>query len=109
MNQLYLIGTGPGGLEHLSPAARTALESCTDLAGHGLYLNLLGALTEGKTRHKTPMGEELARATLALDLAASGRTTALPKAGIDLAQAVAQVGRSGSAASNGRRASRFSI
>lgn len=81
MNQLYIIGAGPGGLEHLSPAARSALESCTDLAGHGLYLNLLGPLAEGKTRHKTPMGEELARAALALDLAASGRTTALVSSG----------------------------
>ena len=46
-----------------------------------MYLNLLGPLTEGKTRHKTPMGEELARAALALDLAASGRTTALVSSG----------------------------
>jgi precorrin-3B C17-methyltransferase len=81
MKQLYIIGAGPGGLDHLSPAARAALESCTDLAGHGLYLNLLGELTAGKTRHKTPMGEELARATLALDLAANGRTTALISSG----------------------------
>ena len=81
MKRLYIIGSGPGGLEHLSPAAHAALESCTDLAGHGLYLNLLGPLTEGKTRHKTPMGEELARAALALDLAASGRTTALISSG----------------------------
>ena len=32
MNRLYIIGSGPGGLEHLSPAAHAALESCTDLA-----------------------------------------------------------------------------
>ncbi len=81
MNRLYIIGAGPGGLDYLCPAARTALESCTDLAGHGLYLNLLGELANGKTRHKTPMGEELARATLALDLAASGHTTALVSSG----------------------------
>ena len=55
------------------------MESCTDLAGHGLYLNLLGPLTEGKTRHKTPMGEELARGTLALDLAA-GRPLGVSRA-----------------------------
>ena len=81
MQRLYIIGSGPGGLDYLSPAARAALESCSDLVGHGLYLNLLGPLTEGKTRHKTPMGEELARATIALDLAAAGQTTALISSG----------------------------
>ncbi|PIE82901.1 MAG: precorrin-3B C(17)-methyltransferase [Candidatus Contendobacter odensis] len=81
MKQLYIIGIGPGSPEYLSPAAHKALESCTDLVGHGLYLNLLGELTDGKTRHKTPMGEELARATVALDLAANGQTTALVSSG----------------------------
>ncbi len=81
MNHLYIIGTGPGGLEHLSPTAHAALGACTDLAGHGLYLNLLGHLAEGKIHHKTKMGEELARAALALNLAASGKTTALISSG----------------------------
>lgn len=81
MQRLYIIGSGPGGLDYLSPAARAALESCSDLVGHGLYLNLLGPLTEGKIRHKTPMGEELGRATIALDLAAAGQTTALISSG----------------------------
>lgn len=81
MKRLYIIGSGPGGLEHLSPAAHSALTSCTDLVGHGLYLNLLGELSAGKTRHKTGMGEELTRASLALDLAASGRSVALISSG----------------------------
>lgn len=81
MKQLYIIGTGPGGLEHLSPAARAAIAASSDLVGHGLFLNLLKELKTGKTLHKPPMGEEISRARLALDLAADGHTTALISSG----------------------------
>lgn len=81
MKQLYIVGTGPGGLEHLSPAAHDAIAASSELIGHGLYLNLLGPLAEGKNRHKTPMGEEISRGRLALDLAAGGQTTALISSG----------------------------
>jgi precorrin-3B C17-methyltransferase len=81
MKQLYIIGTGPGGLEHLSPAARSAIAISSDLVGHSLYLALLGELTAGKRCHKLPMGQEIARAQLGLQLAAEGRTTALLSSG----------------------------
>ncbi len=81
MKQLFIIGAGPGGLEHLSPAARNAIDASSELIGHGLYINLLGPLAAGKNRHKTPMGEEIARASMALDLAADGLTTALISSG----------------------------
>lgn len=81
MKQLFIIGAGPGGLTHLSPAARVAIEASSDLVGHGLFLNLLGELKAGKRLHKPPMGEELARAGLALELAAAGHTTALISSG----------------------------
>jgi precorrin-3B C17-methyltransferase len=81
MKQLYIIGSGPGGLEHLSPTARAAIVASADLVGHGLFLNLLGELKAGKQCHKPPMGQELTRAALALDLAASGHTTSLISSG----------------------------
>jgi len=81
MKQLYIIGIGPGGLEHLSPAARAAIAASAELVAYPLYLDLLGSLTDGKTRHDRPLGEEIARARLALDLAASGRPTALLSSG----------------------------
>lgn len=81
MHQLYIIGAGPGDLAHLSPAAQAAIQASRELVGHGLFLRLLGPLTDGKHCHKTAMGEELARARLALDLAAAGHTTALISSG----------------------------
>ncbi|KAB2923994.1 MAG: hypothetical protein F9K25_18050 [Candidatus Contendobacter sp.] len=45
--RLYIIGSGPGGLEHLSPAAHAALESCTNLAGHGLIARRIDLTGQG--------------------------------------------------------------
>ena len=48
---------------------------------YGLYLNLLGDVCAGKEHHDLPLGEEVNRARLALELAASGKTTALISSG----------------------------
>jgi len=81
MKQLFIIGSGPGDLAHLTPAARAAIEASDELVGYGLFLKLLGELTHGKNCHKSPMGKEINRVRMALDLAASGRTTSLISSG----------------------------
>jgi len=81
MNRLSIVGTGPGALDLLVPAARAALEQASDWVAYGLYIDLLGELAEGKTRHDKALGEEIDRARLALDLAANGKTTALISSG----------------------------
>ena len=81
MSKLFIIGTGPGTPELLVPAAKTAVQQCTDLVAYSLYLEILGDLVEGKTCHDSPLGEEVARARLSLDIAATGKTTALVSSG----------------------------
>jgi precorrin-3B C17-methyltransferase len=81
MKQLYIIGTGPGDLAYLSPAAEAAIAASTNLVSYVLYLELLGSLVDGKTCHTLPLGEETNRAKLALDLAGKGDTTALLSSG----------------------------
>ena len=81
MNHLYIVGTGPGHIDLVTPRAKAALEASTDLVAYGLYLDLLGPVCDGKTRHQLPLGEEIERARLALALAASGKTTALVSSG----------------------------
>ncbi len=81
MTTLYLIGTGPGDLRYLPPLAQKAISASTDLVAYGLYIDLLGELAEGKTRHDLPLGEEIERARLALNLAAEGKATALISSG----------------------------
>ncbi|WP_020406267.1 precorrin-3B C(17)-methyltransferase [Hahella ganghwensis] len=81
MGKLFVIGSGPGDPELVTPKARKAIESSTDLVAYGLYLNLLGAICSGKSHHDLPLGEETGRARLALDLAASGKTVSLISSG----------------------------
>ena len=81
MNQLYVVGTGPGDSALVAPKALDAINASTDLVAYGLYLDLLGDVCKGKTHHDLPLGEEIGRARLALGLAASGKTTALISSG----------------------------
>jgi cobalt-precorrin 5A hydrolase / precorrin-3B C17-methyltransferase len=78
---LAIVGIGPGDPQWRTPEADRALAAASDIVGYGLYLDLLGARLAGKTRHQSGLGAEEARARLALDLAAQGRSVALVSAG----------------------------
>ena len=81
MKKLYIIGTGPGAEDLVAPRAIAAIKASSDIVGYGLYLELLGEVCQGKQHHDLPLGEEVNRARLALDLAASGQVTALVSSG----------------------------
>jgi cobalt-precorrin 5A hydrolase/precorrin-3B C17-methyltransferase len=65
----------------MSPEVREILKSATDLVGYKTYINLIGSLAEGKQLHESDNREEIARATMALDLAATGRYVAVVSSG----------------------------
>ena len=79
--KLYVVGTGPGAADLIAPRALAAVAASSDLVAYGLYLELLGDVCQHKTHHDLPLGEEINRARLALDLAASGKTTCLLSSG----------------------------
>ena len=81
MTKLYLVSSGPGDQDFVSPRAVAAVKASTDLVAYGLYLDLLGELCDNKTHHDLPLGQEIDRARLSLDLVASGKTTALVSSG----------------------------
>ena len=81
MTQLFVVGTGPGDASLVAPKALEAIRASSDLVAYGLYLDLLGDVCDGKNHHDLPLGEEIGRAKLALELAASGKTTALLSSG----------------------------
>ncbi len=74
---LSVVGIGPGGGAWRTPEVEAAIAASSDLVGYRLYLDLLGPLADGKTRHDYELGEEQSRARSALDLAAAGRRVAL--------------------------------
>ena len=47
-HQLYIVGIGPGRLEHLTLRATEVLKSVDCVAGYGLYIDLIQALIDGK-------------------------------------------------------------
>ncbi|MDB5406048.1 MAG: Precorrin-3B methylase [Rhodospirillales bacterium] len=78
---LAIVGIGPGDASWRTAEADAALAVASDVVGYGLYLDLLGAVVSGKTRHETGLGAEEGRARQALDLAAGGKAVALVSSG----------------------------
>ena len=74
---LSVVGLGPGAAAWRTPEAERAVAGADHLVGYSLYLDLLGRLADGKTRHDFPLGEETERVRHALALAATGESVAL--------------------------------
>lgn len=74
---LYVVGIGPGMDGWRSPEVTAMVSASTDLVGYSLYLDLLGPLIEGKTRHDFDLGKEEARVIHAMELAGQGKSVAL--------------------------------
>jgi precorrin-3B C17-methyltransferase len=69
--RLFVIGTGPGNPEQMTPEALAAVAASTQFFGYGPYLDRL-TLRADQTRHASDNREELDRAGAALALAARG-------------------------------------
>lgn len=74
---LFVVGIGPGSDGWRSPEVSRMVAASTDLVGYSLYLDLLGPLADGKTRHDFDLGKEEARVVHAMELAGQGKTVAL--------------------------------
>ena len=78
---LSVVGIGPGTPDWRTPEVEAAIAGADDVVGYRLYLDLLGPLVHGKTRHDFGLGEEQARVRHAIDCAAQGRRVALISSG----------------------------
>jgi precorrin-3B C17-methyltransferase len=80
-NQLYIVGIGPGSLEHLTLRATEVLKSVECVAGYSLYLDLIQPLIEGKETLRSGMMKEVERVEAAIAAAMRGKTCALVSSG----------------------------
>ena len=79
---LDLVGSGPGALDQLTPAARSALAAATTWVGYGPYLNRLEPLRfPHQLRLDGVLGKEQERCATALALACQGQRVALVSSG----------------------------
>jgi len=80
--QLWLIGTGPGQLDQMTPAAKTAVCQADAVIGYGLYVDLLKPLLRsGQVVERFPITQERQRAERAIALAHWGLTVAVVSSG----------------------------
>ncbi len=77
MNQVYVIGMGPGAYEQMTIAAAKALEECKVIVGYTVYIDLLKERFPGKEYMTTPMRQEVERCRMAFEEARKGKKTAM--------------------------------
>ncbi len=78
---LIILGTGPGWSGWRTAETDHLLAKAEHWVGYRLYLDLCGPLAPGQNRHDFDLGDEVARARHALDLAAKGAEVALISSG----------------------------
>jgi cobalt-precorrin 5A hydrolase / precorrin-3B C17-methyltransferase len=80
--QLLLVGTGPGNLEQITPAAKVAITGADAIIGYSLYLELIESLFRpGQIIESLPITQERQRAQRAIELAQWGLTVAVVSSG----------------------------
>ena len=79
--KIYLVGLGPGSLEHLTPAALAALTQSDVVVGYRPYVQQVESLVVGKELITMELGQELERAEKAVHSALNGRCVALVSSG----------------------------
>ena len=79
--KLLLVGLGPGDVIHQTPAAAAALSECDVLVGYRGYIDQLSGSLSGKELVSMELGQELERASRAVDLACGGRSVVVVSSG----------------------------
>ncbi len=80
-SKLYIVGTGPGGLEHITPRAQEAIKESDVIVGYGTYLDLIKELTKDKEVVSTGMTQEIDRCRKAIELALEGKAVSVISGG----------------------------
>lgn len=68
MGKLYVIGIGPGGLDHMTVKAVKAIEESEIIVGYTKYIDMVKSLIENKEVVSTGMKGEVERCKKALEL-----------------------------------------
>lgn len=79
--RLYVVGTGPGSLDHMTPAAVKAIQDSEIVIGYNTYLDLIPELLKDKEVVASQMMKEVDRCRKSFDLAKGGKKVALVSGG----------------------------
>lgn len=78
---LFIVGIGPGNVEHLTPKAKEAIASSDCVVGYTGYIALVQGLIRGKEVFSTGMTHEMERCKKAIEAASSGKRVSLVSSG----------------------------
>ncbi len=82
LGKLYLVGIGPGSLDQITPAAKTAITGADVVIGYSLYIDLVQPLFRvGQVIESLPITQEKQRGERAIALANQGLTVAVISSG----------------------------
>ncbi|MCX8030829.1 MAG: precorrin-3B C(17)-methyltransferase [Thermodesulfovibrionales bacterium] len=81
IGKIFIVGTGPGNIKHITDAAKDALRNSEYIIGYETYLNLIPDLTKNKNIISTGMTEEVQRCKKAIELAKEGKTVSIISGG----------------------------
>ncbi|MBF2080306.1 MAG: precorrin-3B C(17)-methyltransferase [Synechococcales cyanobacterium T60_A2020_003] len=82
IGKLWLVGTGPGALDQITPAAQSAMSQADVVIGYSLYVDLVKPLLRpGQIIEALPITQERQRAERAIALANWGLTVAVISSG----------------------------
>ncbi len=79
--EIFVVGTGPGDLEHLTPYALKAIRSSDVVVGYGPYLELISDVIQDKETFSTGMTREIDRCRKAVELAMEGKKVSVVSGG----------------------------
>lgn len=79
--EIRIVGTGPGGIDHITPYAQNAIRKADAIVGYDTYLELIPRLLRAKEIHSTGMTKETERCRKAVELALEGKKVAVISGG----------------------------
>jgi cobalt-precorrin 5A hydrolase/precorrin-3B C17-methyltransferase len=79
--KIYVVGTGPGSMRHITPAAQDAIRNSDVIVGYGTYLDLIPELLKGKNVVSTGMTQEVDRCRKAIELASENKIVSVISGG----------------------------
>lgn len=79
--KLFVVGFGPGSVDHMTKRAREAIEESDVIVGYKTYIDLVVDLIDGKEVISTGMTEEVSRAQEAVKQAERGKNVAVISSG----------------------------
>jgi len=78
---LYVVGTGPGNMDHMSQRAIDVIKQVDCVAGYTTYIDLISDLVKDKELISTGMMKEVDRVEMAIEKALTGVSCALISGG----------------------------